>query len=59
MTYSLEFTDKAKENISTLKKSEPSAFKKIEKLLDELIIHPYTGTGKPEQLRQRLNLWSR
>jgi toxin YoeB len=59
IVYSLEFTDRAKEDISALKKSEPSAFKKIEKLLDELMIHPCAGTGKPEPLRQRPNLWSR
>jgi toxin YoeB len=57
--YNLEFTDRAKEDIAALKKSEPSAFRKIEKLLDELIIHPYTGIGKPKPLLQRPNLWSR
>jgi hypothetical protein len=30
--YNLEFTDKAKEDISALKKSEPPAFRKIENI---------------------------
>ena len=31
-----------------LKRSEPSAFNKAQKLLLELVEHPRTGTGKPE-----------
>lgn len=27
------------------------AFKKVKKLLEELIDHPYTGTGNPELLK--------
>jgi toxin YoeB len=27
------------------------AFKKVKKLLEELINHPYTGTGNPELLK--------
>ncbi|WP_229213829.1 Txe/YoeB family addiction module toxin [Dyadobacter psychrotolerans] len=37
-----------------------SVLKKIRKLLDELIKHPYTGTGQPEQLKHNLTgFWSR
>lgn len=33
---------------------------KIIKMLDELLVHPYTGTGKPEELKHELKgLWSR
>ena len=34
-----------------MRKSSPQLFRKLEKLLDELREHPYTGTGHPEQLR--------
>jgi len=46
--YSLEFTDKAVEDLRWLKRCEPIAYHKAEKLLMELIEHPRTGTGKPE-----------
>ncbi len=43
-----------------MKKSEPSAFKKAQKLLEELIVHPTTGTGKPKPLGgDRAGQWSR
>ena len=29
----------------------PQLFRKLERLLDELKEHPYTGTGHPEQLK--------
>ena len=60
MSYDLTFSDDAKDDIRLLKRNEPSAFKKLSKLLDELIEHPETGTGKPEQLRGNLTgKWSR
>lgn len=58
--YSIDYTDKAKEGLAKLYKSEPKAFKKAEKLLDELALHPKTGTGHPEQLKgDRVGQWSR
>ena len=36
------------DDIKLLKRSEPSAFKKAQKLLLELMEHPRTGIGKPE-----------
>lgn len=60
MSYDLTFSDDAKDDIRLLKRNEPSAFKKLSKLLDELIEHPETGTGKPEQLKGNLTgKWSR
>lgn len=41
----------ADSDLRKLAKSEPIAFKKAMKLLDELYVHPKTGTGHPEQLR--------
>jgi toxin YoeB len=48
LIYTLEFTEQAIDDIKLLKRSEPSAFKKAQKLLLELMEHPRTGTGKPE-----------
>ena len=52
--YSLEFTDKAVEDLRRLKRREPIAYHKAEKLLMELIEHPRTGTGKPELKKYNL-----
>lgn len=58
--YSLKFEDEAKEDLAKLKKSEPKAFDKATKLLEELQDHPKTGTGKPKPLsRNRSSQWSR
>ena len=46
--YSIEFTFQAVEDLKLLKKSEPNSFKKAQKLIAELQIHPKVGTGKPE-----------
>jgi toxin YoeB len=61
MSYSIEFTPKALEEIDKLKKSgNKPVLKKIRRLLDELTEHPYTGTGQPEQLKYNLvGFWSR
>jgi toxin YoeB len=48
MIWSLDFTENAKKDIERLKKSEKQAYQKLLRLLDELIAHPTTGTGKPE-----------
>lgn len=47
MIYELYFTEQARKDISVLKKSEPQAYKKLERLLTELQEHPTTGSGKP------------
>jgi toxin YoeB len=60
MIYIIELTVTAAKDISALKKHEPQAYKKLEKLLAELVEHPTTGTGKPEPLRgARTGQWSR
>jgi len=61
MSYYLDFTDKAIDDIATHKKAGKKAIlNKLLKLLDELTKHPTTGTGKPEQLKHSLSgLWSR
>ena len=61
MPYILYFTDKSKEDIDFFKKSgNKSVLKKLFSLLEELYEHPFTGTGKPEQLKYQLSSqWSR
>jgi toxin YoeB len=61
MSYRIKFTKKADKDIAFYAKTGDKAIlKKIQKLLDELIEHPTTGTGHPEQLRYQLGgLWSR
>lgn len=61
MSYTLEFSETALEDIEKHKKSgDKAVLKKIEKLLNELMEHPTTGTGQPEMLKHDLaGLYSR
>lgn len=49
--YTIEFTQTAIKTVSKYKKSNPVQYKKLVKLLDELMEHPRTGTGHPEPLK--------
>jgi toxin YoeB len=59
--YSLIISVKAKEEISCLYKlGDKSIIRKLDRILQELMDHPKTGTGKVEQLRGDLvGCWSR
>ena len=58
--YTLEYTRTAEESFRKLKRNEPKVFLKLEKLLLELMEHPKSGTGHPEQLKgDRTGQWSR
>ena len=58
--YDILYTEKAKESIKSLRRDDPAAMKKLVKLVDELMEHPRTGIGKPEQLKgERSGQWSR
>lgn len=58
--YEIIFSECALKDILRLRKSEPAAYKKVGKLIEELKIHPTTGTGHPEQLKgNRVGQWSR
>jgi toxin YoeB len=61
MAFNLDFTDKALEDIEFHKSAGNKAFlRKLKALLDEMSIHPFSGTGKPEPLKYKLSgLWSR
>ncbi|HEX3009196.1 MAG TPA: Txe/YoeB family addiction module toxin, partial [Bacteroidales bacterium] len=57
----LQFTRNALEDIEELKKSgDKVILKKLSSILQELIEHPRTGTGHPEELKHNLlGCWSR
>lgn len=62
MSYHLDFTEKACEDIAYHKKKSgnKAVQKKILALLEALIEHPFSGIGKPEQLKHELaGCWSR
>ena len=43
-----------------MKRDEPASFRKAVKLLNEIAVHPKTGTGHPEPLKGKPeNRWSR
>lgn len=49
--YKIEFTQIAIKTVSKYKKSNPVQYKKLVKLLNELMEHPRAGTGHPEPLK--------
>lgn len=57
--YTVILTEEAIEGARLLRKSNPSVYKKLTKLLDELKTSPYQGTGHPEPLTHLSGLWSR
>ena len=61
MIYKLDIPQEIANEIANYKRiGNLSAFNKIISLLEELKLHPRTGTGKPEQLKFGLRqYWSR
>ncbi len=58
--YDIVYSEKAEEDLAKLRRSEPAAFKKAVKMLNELVYHPRIGTGHPEPLKgDRSGQWSR
>ena len=58
--YKISYTERAEKDLIALKRNEPKSFKKVKKLIDELVEHPTIGTGKPKQLSgDRVGQWSR
>lgn len=58
--YRIEFAPEALVDVAKLKRNEPSAYKKLEKLIEELKEHPQTGIGHPKPLGgDRVGQWSR
>jgi len=61
MAYHLDFSKQAQKDIDFHKKSgNKTVVNKLLVLFTELTEHPFTGTGKPEQLKYNLfGFWSR
>ncbi|MEI7595049.1 MAG: Txe/YoeB family addiction module toxin [Bacteroidota bacterium] len=61
MSYILKFTENAMKDIEFHKKSgDKVVLKKLNNLLNELIEHPKTGIGQPEELKYKYaGCWSR
>lgn len=61
MSYTLKLTPVAIEDIEFHKRSGNRAIlKKLSVLFNELIVHPATGTGKPEEMKYNFaGYWSR
>lgn len=61
MNYYIKISPLAEKHIKFFKKSgQKILLKKIEKLIDELEINPFEGTGKPEALKyENAGKWSR
>ena len=58
--FSIEYSEEALVGIAKLRKSEPNCYKKLDKLIKELQVHPKTGTGHPEPLKgTSVPTWSR
>ncbi len=59
--WTFDFTDEAKDHVAFFKKSgDKVVLKKINGLIKEICITPFSGTGKPEPLKHNLSgLWSR
>ena len=56
MSYVVRYTDEADETISKYKKSNPIAYKKVVRLLEEITDHPREGTGHPKPLVEGNNI---
>lgn len=58
--YHVIFSPEAQKDIVNLSKKAPNAFKKFQKIYEELKIHPKSGTGQCEQLKHYgEETWSR
>ena len=58
--YEIIYSPRAVQDLLRLQRSEPAAYKKVVKFIEELREHPKTGTGHPEQLKgDRAGQWSR
>ncbi len=54
------FETEFREDLKALARTNPVAYDKVWKLIDECLIHPFTGTGKPEPLKYLgSDIWSR
>lgn len=47
MPFKLKFTKIAEKDILLLKKNEPHTYKKVWELLNEVVVNPFSGKGRP------------
>jgi toxin YoeB len=60
MGYKIEFRKRAKEEFEYFVKHDKVILNKILKLIEDIKLHPHTGLGKPEALKNNLSgHWSR
>ncbi len=61
MGYTVDFSERAKENLEILKKTgDKAVMKKILRLIQDIEKNPFEGIGKPEALKYDLSgYWSR
>jgi toxin YoeB len=56
----IDFTARSWDEYRALREADPSAFRKLEALIEECRRNPFKGTGKPEPLKDNLKgFWSR
>ncbi|MBR0041763.1 MAG: Txe/YoeB family addiction module toxin [Bacteroides sp.] len=48
--YTIKFDHKVDKVVAKWKKSNPNLFKKLRKVLEDIMLHPRTGIGHPEPL---------
>lgn len=54
------FKEKARKDIAWFNKYDKNICKKIDQLVEDIKLHPFTGLGKPEALKHGLSgYWSR
>ena len=51
MAYEIKVAQTALKTLNKWKKSNPNLYKKCQKIFHELLDHPKTGIGHPEQLK--------
>jgi len=56
MSYKIQYSKDADKVIAKYKKSNPIAYKKISRLIPELVEHPREGTGHPKPLVSENNI---
>lgn len=49
------YSSKAKEDLAFWSKNDPKIVKRIDELIEAIKINPYSGIGKPKQLRFELH----
>lgn len=59
-SYSVHYTEEAKEDLLFWSRQDPKTLKRIIRLIENIESTPFTGIGKPEDLRHALSgAWSR